>query len=344
LKADPSFRTTLTAIWERLLKRPHIGIEEDFFELGGDPSLAVVLFAEIARVCGRRLPPEMIYVAPTINSLAALLEKPVPPRFPPLVLLKNGTRQPTIFITHGLGASISELFEVVNHIRSKHPIYGMQAKGIDGFGEPSVSIEEMAKYFLKAVKRFQPCGPYCLIGYSLGGLVTLEMAQRLSASGDLVGLLAMLDSYPHAAFLPSKERFRLLRRRIRTRVTRAFNSRLQEEISATLESTAGAELPASRSTRNLDSLSGASSPGQYLENMQSALLRYRPRFYRGKVRFVQAAIGTRFPENPATVWGHLIEQIEIQTVPSDHRGMITTHAKNLGRMLSTYIEEELPEL
>jgi acetoacetyl-CoA synthetase len=164
---------------------------------------------EIVHACGRELPPVMIYHAPTIASLAALLEGSPEMRFPPLVLLKPGTEKPPIFVTHGLGGSVIDFYQVVKHIQLPHPIYGMQAKGIDGVEEPFERIEDMAQFYLHAVKELQPCGPYLLVGFSLGGLVTLEMAQRLRESGERVALLAMLDSYPHIRYLSLGQRLRL---------------------------------------------------------------------------------------------------------------------------------------
>lgn len=341
LKAEPSFRANLTAIWERLLKRPHIGSEEHFFELGGDPSIALALFCEIRRTYGRSLVPETIYIAPTIDSLAALFEQPGQPQFPPLVLLKEGTQQPPVFITHGMGATISELFQVVHHTCVKNPIYGMQAKGIDGSAEPARTIEEMAAYFLQAVKKLQPRGPYCFIGFSLGGLVTFEMARHLSASGDSVGLLAMVDSYPHITFLSFWQRLRLACRRIRSRLFRTLSSALAKEGPSASRTDSTARIFAENP--DLNSFRLAWPPRRYREQMESALALYRPGFYRGKVKFVQASIATRFPADPAEVWAHLVERIEIQTVPGDHHGMITFHAESLGQVLSNYIAEELPE-
>src|SRR5271157_702721 len=78
----------LTSIWQRVLQLPFVDIEANFLDLGGDSSLALRLFTEIAEVCGRELPPVVIYQAPTITALAALLEQPIAPSFPPLVLLK----------------------------------------------------------------------------------------------------------------------------------------------------------------------------------------------------------------------------------------------------------------
>ena len=64
----------LVPIWQRVLQLPSIGVDDNFFEVGGDSSLALALFNEIAQACGRELPPVMIYHAPTIAALAAVLE------------------------------------------------------------------------------------------------------------------------------------------------------------------------------------------------------------------------------------------------------------------------------
>src|SRR5271165_5126911 len=81
----------LTPIWCRVLQCSSVDVEDNFFDLGGDSSLALQLFNEIAHASGRDLPPVTIYVAPTIAALAALLEQSANLKFPTLVLLKDGT-------------------------------------------------------------------------------------------------------------------------------------------------------------------------------------------------------------------------------------------------------------
>src|SRR5438445_11545709 len=209
----------LTPIWQHVLQLSSISVDDNFFDLGGDSALALELFNEIAQACGRELPPVMIYHAPTIASLAALLEGATELRFPPLVLLKPGAEKPPIFITHGLGGSVIDFYQVVRHIQLPHPLYGMQAKCIDGVEEPFERIEDMAQFYLDAVKELQPHGPYLLVGFSLGGLVTLEMAQRLRESGEKVALLTMLDSYPHIRYLSHGQRLRLTTRLLARRLS-----------------------------------------------------------------------------------------------------------------------------
>jgi thioesterase superfamily protein len=57
----------------------------------------------------------------------------------------------------------------------------------------------MASEYVKEVMTVQPHGPYFLGGYCLGGVIALEMAQQLSALGEKVELVAMLDTYNQCA-------------------------------------------------------------------------------------------------------------------------------------------------
>ena len=311
----------LTPIWQRVLQLPSVGADDNFFDLGGDSALALELFNEVALACGRELPPVTIYHAPTISALAALLEQPTSARIPPLIQLKAGS-DPPVFLAHGLGGSAMDFFQIVKHIRPANAIYGMQAKGIDGVEEPLDRIEDMAQYSLDAVKQVQPHGPYFLIGFSLGGLVVLEMAQQLMAQGEKIGLLAMLDSYPNMRYLSLAQRARLA-----TRLAwRWVASRMQwlgvpAPFRTTIDSPAS---PALERFREGDGL---------------ALARYRPRFYLGTINFVRAAIPTDFPANASAVWSGLAHRCEVETVPGDHLGMMTVHFEALAAVLSRVLDE-----
>ena len=310
----------LTAVWQRVLQLSTVGADDNFFELGGDSAQSLELFNEIALVCGRELPPVMIYHAPTISALAALLEQSALPRVPPLVQLKAGLEETPIFIAHGLGGSALDFFQLVKHIQTPHAIHGLQAKGIDGVDEPLGSIGEMAQYWLAAIKQVQPHGPYQLIGFSLGGLVTLEMAQQLIATGEKVGLLAMLDSYPHVSRLSKGQRARLSIRQTWRRIA----ARLQWlGVPAPYQTVV--DVPSSPSVQRARDAS-------YL-----ALERYKPQFYPGKINFVRAAIATDFPADAAAVWSHLACEFELQTVPGDHVGIMTTHFEGLGSVISGFL-------
>jgi thioesterase domain-containing protein len=316
-EATFSMIEVLIPIWQRVLQLSSIGVDDDFFDLGGDSSLALQLFSEIAQVCDREIPPVTIYQARTITALAALLEQPVPPRFPSLVLLKAGDKKPPVFLAHGLGGTVMDFFQLVRCIESPHPIYGMQAMGLNGLDEPLDRIEDMAQFYLDAIRELQPYGPYLLVGYSLGGLVALEMAQRLSANGEKIALLAMLDGYPNIRYLSLGQQIRLATRQAKRRLHALGERRgdAPDQPSFT---------PAMQRVRN---------------SAELALTRYRPRFYPGKIKFVRAEISSRFPDNAVAVWAHLADTFEVETVPGDHLGMMATHFESLAAVLSRYLEE-----
>ena len=324
----------LLPIWQRVLQRSSVQTKDNFFDLGGSPASAVQLFSEIAEVCGRHLPAVLIYSAPTIEALAEVLDQPGPLRVPPLLLLKAGTEYPPIFIAHGLGDTVFDLFPMVEKMETTHPIYGMQARGIDGIEEPLGSVEEMAQFHLEAIKQLQTHGPYFLIGYSLGGLVALEIAQRLSAVGEKVALLALVDSYPHRNQLGFTQNvllsFRLAKRRIflpkasPLRGTRA-------EPSGRVDGNASFGSPSPESMRRIMQ--------RMRDSAYLALKRYRPQYYAGRIEFVKPEISTDFPDNPASVWSRLAERFEVETIPGDHWSMLTTEFEKLGWVLSGYLRE-----
>ena len=336
----------LTPIWEQVLQRSPIGLEDNFFDLGGDSFLAVSLFNEIARMSGRELPPVIIYQAPTIAALAAVLEQPTLQSFPALVLLKAGTEETPVFITHGMGGNVMDFYQVVKLIQSPHPIHGMQAKGIDGVDEPFEKVEDMAQFFLDAIKKVQPRGPYLLIGYSLGGLVTLEMAQRLAERGERVALLAMLESYPHRNHLRYAQRVRLVARLAKHHLTTLLQLPPGEALSYIrhpAERLVYVSRDGSGSTRNRPptSISDNDAMKRMRDSGYRALKDYRPRFYCGKIKFVRAAVSLRFPDNPASIWANLAKEFEVETVPGDHTGIITNHFETLAAVLSRFLQEAI---
>ncbi len=328
-QANPAMTEVLSKIWRRVLQRPSIRLEDNFFDLGGNPWLAVKIFTEIKKLNGRELSPLVIYSAPTIAALAAVLGQPAAPRIPTLLPLSAGSNDQPIFIAHGLGGNVMEFFELAEHIRSRHSLYGMQARGTDGVDEPLDRIEDIAQFYVDAIKYLQPHGPYLLIGYSLGGLVVLEMAHRLSEMGEEVRLLAMLDAYPHLRYLSIGQRTRLITslagRRASTIVKRLLHRSEEPKGQEVERPPIGTSFtPAMQSVR---------------EKSYQALMHYRPRPYNGEIKFVKAETISSFPDDPKAVWAHLAKKFEVETVPGDHKEILTTHCGKLASVLSRYLQE-----
>ncbi len=332
----------LTQIWQRLLQRSPINPEDNFYDLGGDDALADSLFAEIAQLCGRELPSATICHAPTIAALGALLELPTLPQFSLFVQLKAGTEQPPILITPGVGGRAS-FYQLAKHIRTGNPIYGIQAKGVDGLEEPLERIEDMALFYLDELNQLLPEGPYILIGYSFGGLVALEMAQRLSEDGKDVALLVLVDTYPDPRYFPPSERLRLMAKRTRSHISLMKQLTLQGAFSYFVRGLERRLHIAGDHHGRISPETSRLSFAQTILRVEAsdfvAMARYRPRFYRGKIRFVRPEANPYLPSDPAAIWKRLAGELEVETVPGDHVGMVGTHFESLAAVLTRYVEE-----
>ncbi|WP_395367640.1 amino acid adenylation domain-containing protein [Streptomyces sp. YH02] len=180
----------LAEIWAEFFGVTEIGVTASFFDLGGDSLLAVRLMARIARGLGRSLPLSSLFARPTIELLAQAVRETgggedgrralVPVR-------ATGRRTPLVFV-HPVGGDVlcyAELAELLGH---DQPFYALQLPDTE-----LLSVEDMAAHYVAAVREALPDGPYRLGGWSMGGVIALEMAAQLTAAGAEVELLAVVD-------------------------------------------------------------------------------------------------------------------------------------------------------
>jgi amino acid adenylation domain-containing protein len=185
----------LTQIWEKILKIHPIGIKENFFELGGHSLIALQLFAKIEQVWHKRLSWGILFEAPTIVELAEIIrQSAVVTNWSPLVLLKSGRSRSPLFCVHALGGTLFGYYDLARYLGEDRPIYGLQSRGIDGKQQPLDRVEDIASYYIQSIQIIQPQGPYLLMGYSFGGIVAFEMARQLTAQGELVDFLGLVDT------------------------------------------------------------------------------------------------------------------------------------------------------
>ena len=254
----------------------------------------------------------------------------------PLVLLKEG-EGPPIVIAHGLAGTV-QVSKLVASIQAPNPIYAIQARGVDGAEEPLHRVEDMVSYYMDAINDCCPDGPYILIGYSFGGLVAMEMAQRLHGLGRKILLLIMLDAYPHPQFLRLPTRMTLFVRRMKTHGQQMLQMPARDGWEYFLT---GVKRRLHLAPRSEPPPISSSARERILNNVKEEAYRaytdYQPRFYAGKVSFVTTATKTFFPADPAAAWKHLAADLEVETVPGDHLNIVTTEFVSLAALLTRYI-------
>ncbi|WP_406498901.1 amino acid adenylation domain-containing protein [Streptomyces sp. NBC_00846] len=203
LQSAPRSRTELDLlhIWERILQTRGIGIEDDFFEVGGNSLLGVRLISTIRKELGIDLPMASLLNASTVAAQAASLVARRPRQLRTLVPLRLGTGRPT-FCVAPVGGTAFCYLDLARSLPGDGPVHGLQSVGIEPGEHPLTSVADIAAAHLALVREAQPEGPLRLIGWSFGGLVAYEMARQCAENGEEVELLAMIDPALPPSLLP----------------------------------------------------------------------------------------------------------------------------------------------
>jgi FkbM family methyltransferase len=192
------FEEVLCAVWSELLGvNRRVGVEENFFELGGN-SMLIMRTISLAREADVELKPEDIFEHQTIADLArhysGSASQDRTSDAPMLVPVRSRGARPPVFFVHPVGGSVDWLWPLVRRLPMEYPVYGFRSGGLNGAMNYKPEVEEMATEYLRQIKSLQPEGPYFLGGVSWGVHVSFELARRILESGEEVALLAQIDT------------------------------------------------------------------------------------------------------------------------------------------------------
>ncbi|MEW5958866.1 MAG: amino acid adenylation domain-containing protein, partial [Chloroflexota bacterium] len=351
----------ISRIWAEVLGRKSIGVQDNFFEVGGHSLLAVRLFNQIEQLTGQRLPLATLFQAPTIEQLAKILrDEGWSPSWSSLVPIQPAGARPPLFFIHAHGGNVIGYHDLARRLGPDQPFYGLQARGLDGKSEPFARIEEMAAHYIKEIQTIQPAGPYFLGGYCMGGTIALEMAQQLQARGQKVGLVALLDTrcrtyYP--TFLPGTTSFHRLIYRTLTRVDLEVGNFLEVESGAKVMYSSArikrlwttAQGEAEEMVKPLLSrfdLNLGYSQAYILKKLKdvhtAAYQNYRPQPYAGAIALFRAKKQPRgiYPD-PTLGWQELVkDELQIYEVPGHRIGMLDEpRVRILGEQLKAALND-----
>jgi amino acid adenylation domain-containing protein len=321
----------LSQIWSRVLGVKPIGRNDNFFELGGNSLLALRLFEQIQSTFGKNLPLATLFKASTIAQLASLmLEQGWSASWSSLVSIQPHGDRPPLFCIHALGGNILSYRLLAEALGTKIPVYGLQARGLDGKQTPLTSVEEMAASYLEEIRLIQPQGPYYLVGHSFGGLVAWEMAQQLTRQGETIATLVLLDTFgPNYLAQYTKSSLsqwllihlnNLSRLSLKEQLT-YFRERFEHNLQS--------KIPQSWQQQYFRIANLRLSPEQKLMSHISELntvakKQYNPTIYRGKLTLFLAEVRRPYGFfDPNGGWsGMALGGITVEEIPGDHTSIL----------------------
>jgi acyl-CoA synthetase (AMP-forming)/AMP-acid ligase II/thioesterase domain-containing protein/acyl carrier protein len=175
-----------------------LSVEDDFFSIGGQSLTAVELFTQIEQELGLDLPVSAIFEAPSIQSLARIIDtasKNSPDQPGGLVhqISSGSSGSPTV--AWCVPATAGVLGELGDHLGPHVGLIGLETPG-NRRGEPRPRrIEQIAVQHANEVRSLELTGPLVVGGNSFGGLVALALVRQLRKDGLEPDLLVIVDSW-----------------------------------------------------------------------------------------------------------------------------------------------------
>ncbi|WP_041842395.1 amino acid adenylation domain-containing protein [Actinoplanes friuliensis] len=342
--ATPTERV-VAELFAEVLGAATVGADDDFFALGGHSFLAARLVARLRERLDTEAPVRYVFEAPTVAKLAALLDGgPRDRRASGAVVLplRTGGSAAPLFCLHPGGGFSWCYAGLVQHLDADVPVYGIQARGLDGRTTPASTMDEMVDDYLTEIRRIQPHGPYRLAGWSFGGLSAHALAVRLRHEGEEVELLALLDAYPPT---PGADRLEVVEHEVVAHNMRALGFDFEEQEllgdqEAVLLRFRDFLRASDASLGHLDAHDILALKDVYVNNVR-IMRAFRPQFFDGNILFVSAAkMSAQDRESRLNVhfWQPFIGgSVDVADVESTHGDLMTDprHVASVGAILDS---------
>jgi amino acid adenylation domain-containing protein len=174
-----------------VLGRVDVGVDDDFFDLGGHSLSCVLLMEMLQNKLGVSVSPGLLFEHTTVRALAVELQTGTVAVHRPVLLSQNADR-PVLFLLLAVHLYRELARQLEGHYTTYAVYAGSELVLFDKAG--GASVQALAREYVAQIKSQQPKGPYRIGGLSFGGIVCYEVAQLLEAQGDQVEYLLMLDA------------------------------------------------------------------------------------------------------------------------------------------------------
>lgn len=309
----------LIKIWKNLFNIENIGIDHNFFELGGDSLLAVNFLIEVDNKFDKFIPISLMLEAPTIRDIAKIvLSEKLIEGIADIAILKKGNSEPPLFCLDGL----LTYKDFASSLNTKRMVCGVYLEYEEPVMHKSAESEEYRVFssvrnivtrFYNSIRAFQPKGPYYLCGHSFGGSIALEVARKLQEEGETIQFLAMFDGFA-PGFKENSSRIKRIAYHFR-KLKQFGWSYLKHKVA---ENTIRMAI---RSNIGTDLVRGVG--GLRSELRDRAFKNYLPKVYQGKVILFRARERPEFESGLEDLgWGRFIQNLVVHEVGGDHYGMI----------------------
>ena len=316
----------IAEIWRRLLNLSAIGINDDFFEAGGDSLLATEMLLEVEAAIGHRVSQRDLAQASTIRGLALVAAEQQSADDEAVTNAKEGTGSPFFFCHGDYSTRGFYAIKLASLIEADRPIYLLHPTR-DVNETSDISIEGLARTYVPRLLAIQPSGRFQLGGFCNGGLIAWEIARLLIQCGREVDLVLLVDTLSLNSRIP----FRMAHRLVHTLASFSPSGHVLRRKA----------LPAIWSKVPKEPETGP--PLLAFDRRDSPYYRAMANYSPPKLDCETVAIvceeAAKAYRFAPTVWSRLARAVRYNTVPGNHSTCITTHVEALAQSMSMYLAE-----
>ncbi|WP_354683427.1 amino acid adenylation domain-containing protein, partial [Cupriavidus necator] len=190
----------LAQVWQDVLGVGRIGLDDNFFALGGDSLLSLKVISRVRanKALGLDLKLRDLMRTPTIGQLLPAGEAAATAPVTALRVLAQGPAGSTLPPVACVHAALGTLFDydaIVAQLGAQRTVYGLQSRALADPAWRDASLASIAADYVREWRAVQPQGPYLLLGWSLGATLATLMARELEAQGQTVQWLGLFDPF-----------------------------------------------------------------------------------------------------------------------------------------------------
>jgi len=187
-----SLEAVIIEIWERLLRRTDIGVDENFFELGGDSLLATTMLLEVETITRQRISQSALRAVLTVRQLATAIMDNDSAEDHLVTCARNGSGTPFFFCHGDFAARGIYALRLMDLIEHDSPIFLINHH--QNLAEAPATVETLAGQYVQHLLNACPAGQFRIGGYCIGGLLAWEIAHQLKHIGREVEFVVLIET------------------------------------------------------------------------------------------------------------------------------------------------------
>jgi thioesterase domain-containing protein len=192
---EPDVVATIDRIWNETLEEPPHAGDDNFFLAGGNSIAAIQMVDQLNSALNINLHLADFLEAQTPDALARCIlsgNYDTGRLIVPLAVDEPPGKFP-LYLMPPVGGSPASYLTIVDDLRARNHIYGLQSVGLEFDARPLTSIEAMADRYAKEIAAHRTSPVYFIAGWSFGAFLAYEVAIRLADMGELPTAVILFD-------------------------------------------------------------------------------------------------------------------------------------------------------